>query len=40
MENPTYTFRDKNLVLVLQLILEFRIKNKTVLSWSLQKKLM
>ena len=36
MENPTYSFREANLVL--QLINEFQIKSKTVRSWSSQKK--
>ena len=36
MENPTYAFRDTNLVS--QLIKELRIKSKTVMSWSSRKK--
>ena len=36
MENPTRSFRDKNLVL--QLVWESRIKSKSVMSWSSQKK--
>ena len=35
MENPTHSFREKNLVL--QLICESRIKNKTVMIWSAPK---
>ena len=36
MESPTHTFRDTSLVL--QLIYEPRIKNKTGIIWSLRKK--
>ena len=36
MENPTHSFRETNLVL--QLMYELQIKNKTVTSWSLRKK--
>ena len=36
IENPTHSFREMNLVL--QLIQESQIKNKTVMSWRSQKK--
>ena len=36
MENPTYNFRETNLVL--QLMQELQIKSKTVISWSWKKK--
>ena len=36
MENPTHSFRETNLVL--QLMLESQIKNKTVMRWSSRKK--
>ena len=36
MENPTGSFRDKNLVL--QLVWESRIKSETVMSWSSHEK--
>ena len=35
-ENPTYSFRETNLVI--QLIEESQIKSKTVMSWSSPKK--
>ena len=35
-ENPTHSFREKNLVF--QLIQESQIKSKTVMSWSSRKK--
>ena len=36
MENPTNSFREKNLVL--QLIYESQIKSKTAMSWNSRKK--
>ena len=36
MENPTHSFRERNLVL--QLIKKSQIKSKTVMNWSLRKK--
>ena len=36
MENPTYSFRETNLVL--QLIQESQIKSKILMSWGSQKK--
>ena len=36
MENPTHSFREANLVI--QLIQEWQIKSKIVISWSSRKK--
>ena len=36
MENPTHSFREANLAL--QLMQEWQIKSKTVMSWSSRKK--
>ena len=37
MENPPHTFREMNLVL--QLVVESQIKNKTLMRWSSRKKI-